>query len=204
MTDAERVAIMRKAAQKHNFLELRNYGGSKYGSNVLKQAYLALKNSVVFLERSYDFLQTADASQAMNLNPVLFQQEIAPNLHKGLKNIKAVVSGPAEVRDPVTGDTVSINLPAFYNQPPASLSSLMATQFETGDLQKKIINKKGETLIVRNYFHGRSIAWDNGAWKKYVPSAEGKKPGYMSEARRVIHYSLGTSMVFGLPDLFVH
>jgi hypothetical protein len=135
---------------------------------------------------------------------MFFQQETAPNIQKGITNMKAVVQGPAEVRDPVSGDTVTINLPAFYKEPPQSLSELMATNFEGGEVQKTIKNKKGESLVVRNYLHGRSIAWDNSAWKKYVPSAEGKSSNYMSEARRIIHYSLGTSMVFGLPDMFVH
>lgn len=204
MTDQEKIKLFRSAIQKNHYLELRNYDGSQYGSQLLKQAYTALKNSVVFSERSYEYLQGQDSSKSMSLNPILFQPEIAPKLDKGLKNIKAVVSGPAEVRDPVTGDTVTLNLPAFYKEPPHSLGQLMATGFESGDIDKKIKNKKGETLVVRNYLHGRSIAWDNSTWKKYVPSAADKKPNYMSEAHRIIKYSLGTSMVFGLPELFVH
>ncbi len=204
MTDQERVALVKSAANKNNFLELRNYGGSQYGSNLLKQAYVGLKNSVVYSERAYDYLQGRDATKAMGLNPILFQQDVSPNIDKGIKNMKAVVNGPAEVRDPVSGDTVTINLKAFYHEPPQSLGQLMATGFEGGEVQKTIKNHKGESLVVRNYLHGRSIAWDNNAWKKYVPSSEGKNANYMSEARRIIHYSLGTSMVFGLPDMFVH
>ena len=204
ITDEERVAIIKRSSQKNNFLELRNYNGSDYGSKLLKQAYIGLKNSVVYAERSFDYLQGRDATKAMSLNPVLFQQDISPNIDKGIKNMKAVVSGPAEVRDPVTGDTVSLNLPAFYHQPPTSLAALMPTQFEGGSVQKTIKNSKGESLVVRNYLSGRSIAWDNSTWKKYVPSAEGKSSNYMSEARRIIQYSFGTSMVFGLPEMFVH
>jgi hypothetical protein len=204
ITDQERVAIVKGAASKNSFLELRNYGGSTYGSQLMKQAWVALKNSVVYSERAYDYLQGREGSKAMGINPMFFQQETAPNISKGISNMKAVVQGPAEVRDPVSGDTVTINLPAFYKEPPQSLSELMATSFEGGEVQKTIKNKQGESLVVRNYLHGRSIAWDNSAWKKYVPSAEGKGSNYMSEARRIIHYSLGTSMVFGLPDMFVH
>lgn len=203
LTDKERISIVKKAAQKHNFMELRNYDGSTYGSQLMKQAYAALKNSVVYAERSFEYLQSRDGTQAMSLNPILFQQEISPNLNKGIQNMKAVVSGVAEVRDPVTGDTVAINLPALYNEPPKSLSVLMPTAFETGEDHKTIKNKAGEKLVVRNYFVGRSIAWDNGSWSKYVPSASGKGAGYMSEARRIIAYSFGTSMVFGLPEMFV-
>jgi hypothetical protein len=204
ITDQERIAILKGAAQKHSFLELRNYNGSAYGSKLLAQAYIALKNSVVYAERSFEYLQGRDASQAMALNPIIFQQEVSPNIDKGIKNMKAVVMGPAEVRDPVTGSTVTVNLPAFYKEPPQTLTALMATGFEQGEVEKTIRSKKGDSLVVRNYLHGRSIAWDNSAWKKYVPSAEGKSANYMSEARRVMQYSLGTSMVFGLPEMFVH
>lgn len=204
LTDNERVKLVRAATTSHKFLELRNYDGTSFGSKLLKEAYKALKNSVVYAERSFDYLQAGESTHSMALNPVLFQQELAPNLSKGIKNMKAVVSGPAEVRDPVTGDTVTINLPAFYHNPPKNLNVLMAVGFEGGDVRKTIKNKKGETLVVRNYLHGRSNAWDNSAWKTYVPSAAGKAPGYMMEARRIIKYSFGTSMVFGLPDFFVH
>ncbi len=204
ITDQERVAIVKGAANKSKFLELRNYEGSDFGSKLMNHAWIALKNSVVYSERAYQFLQGRDATKSMGINPMFFQQETAPNIEKGISNMKAVVQGPAEVRDPVSGDTVTINLPAFYKEPPQSLSVLMATNFEGGEVQKTIKNKQGESLVVRNYLHGRSIAWDNNAWKKYVPSAEGKNANYMSEARRIIQYSLGTSMVFGLPDMFVH
>jgi sulfur relay (sulfurtransferase) DsrC/TusE family protein len=204
MTDQERVAIMKGAAKKHRFLEIRNYGGGTYGSQLLKHAYICLKNSVIYSERSFDFLQNRDASKSMSLNPILFQLEVSPNIDKGIKNMRAAISGPAEVRDPVSGDTVTINVPAFYNEPPQSLSVLMATNFEGGEPRKVIKNKKGDELVVRNYLRGRSVAWDNNAWKKYVPSSAGKNPGYMAEARRIIHYSFGTSLVFGLPDMFVH
>jgi hypothetical protein len=204
ITDRERVAIVRKAAQGKRFLELRNYGGTTYGSNLMKEAYDALKNSVVYAERSYDFLQMGESSKSQAINPIFFQQQLAPNLESGIRNMKAVVSGPAEVRDPVTGDTVSLNVPAFYLNPPQSLAVLLPTDFESGEGHKIIKNKKGEELKIRNYLHGRSMAWDNSAWKNYVPSAEGKSPGYMAEARRVLKFSFGTSLVFGLPDFFVH
>jgi hypothetical protein len=203
ITDKEKVSTLKEAASKHKFLELRNYGGSKFATKALVNAYVSLKNSVIYFERAYDYLQTKDGNKSMALNPVLFQPEIAKNMENGIKNMKAVVQGPSEVRDPVTGKVVTIDLPAFYKSPPQSLSVLMASKFENGDNEKAILNTKGEKLLVRSYTNGRAIAWDNGAWEKYIPSAKGQRADYMSEASRVIRYSFGTSMVFGLPGLFV-
>jgi hypothetical protein len=103
----------------------------------------------------------------------------------------------------VSGETVSLHLAAFYHNPPQSLGVLLPTQFEGGVIEKNIKNKQGEILKVRNYLRGRSIAWDNNAWKPFVPSAEGKDSNYMAEARRIIQYSFGTTSVFGLTHLFV-
>jgi hypothetical protein len=203
LTDEERVKLVKNAVKKHHFLELRNYQGSQYGSQLMKQAYVALKNSVVYADRSYHFLQGQESSKVMAINPLFVQNDSSPQLNKGLTNMKAVVSGPAEVRDPISGETVSLHLSAFYFNPPQSLGIFLPTQFETGEIEKSIKNKRGEILKVRNYLRGRSIAWDNNAWKSFVPSAEGKEPNYMAEARRTIQYSLGTSSVFGLTHLFV-
>ncbi len=203
LTDEERVRLIRKAASVDNFLELRNYQGTDYGSRLMRQAYLSLRSSVVYAERSFEYLQVGESSKAMSLNPILYQPEVSPNLFKGVKNMKAVVLGEAELRDPITGDIVAVNLPSFYSDPPKSLGELLPTSFESGDAQKTIKNKKGENLYVRNYLRGRSLAWDNKIWQKYIPSAAGKSAEYMAEARRIIQYSFGTSMVFGLPEMFV-
>jgi hypothetical protein len=203
LTDEERVKLVKNAVKKHHFLELRNYQGSQYGSQLMKQAYVALKNSVIFADRSYHFLQGQDSSKVMAINPLFVQNDLSPQLNKGITNMKAVVSGPAEVRDPISGETVSLHLSAFYFNPPQSLGILLPTQFEGGEIEKSIKNKQGEVLKVRNYLRGRSIAWDNNAWKSFVPSAEGKDSNYMAEARKTIQYSFGTSSVFGLTHLFV-
>lgn len=203
LTDRERLEVIKKAAQSKRFLELRNYGGTKYGSQTMKAAYNALTTSVAYADNAHALLQGKPANPSMVFNPVRYQPENARFIEAGLKNMTALVKGPAEVRDPVTGQTVTLNVPAFYNNPPTSLSVLMANRFDGESEQRSLVNEKGETLKFRNYDSGRSIGWDNTAWSKYVPSAEGKGPGYMLEAKRVIHYSFGTSFVFAAPDLFI-
>ena len=118
--------------------------------------------------------------------------------------MKAVVQGVASVRDPLSGEIVTIDLPAFYSKPPESLAVLFPTKFEKGSFEKSIKNSKGESLTFRNYSNGKAIAWNNNEWKVFVPSADGKDPGYMTEADRIIKYSFGTSKVFNLTTMFVH
>ena len=202
LTDQERVGVIKEFTNK-NFLSLRDTAANPYGSQAMKQAYKALGNYVFHAKAAYDILQGKEANPAMALNPIHFSQESQDQLEKGISNMVAVVKGQTEVRDPVTGKSVTLNLPAFYNNPPKNLSVLMANKFEDGQNEKSIKAKNGETLKVRNYYKGRSIGWNNDAWKNYVPSAAGQSSNYMAEARRIMRYSRGTSLVMNLPALFV-
>jgi hypothetical protein len=202
ITDEERIAILKDATKK-GFLSLRETPNA-YGASLMGQAYKALVNFTYHSASAYEQLQGKDPNPSMGLNPIHFSSDSQNRLEKGVKNMEAVVRGVTEVRDPISGKSVTVNLPAFYANPPKSLSGLMAVQFEQGSNEKTIRSvASGETLIMRNYYKGRSIGWNNEVWKSYVPSAAGQKSDYMAEARRVIRYSLGTSVVFNLPALFV-
>ncbi|MEA9356998.1 hypothetical protein SHI21_12305 [Bacteriovorax sp. PP10] len=202
LTDEERVGVMTEFTKK-KFLSLRDMPNNPYGTNMMKQAYTALKNYVLHAKKAYELLQDKDANPAMALNPIHFSSESQAQLGKGISNMVAVVKGEAEVRDPVSGKSVTVNLPAFYNNPPQNLGVLMANKFEQGANEKTIKAKNGDLLKVRNYDKGRSIGWNNDAWKTFVPSAAGQSSDYMAEARRIMRYSRGTSLVMNLPTLFV-
>lgn len=204
LTDEERIGVLRDAIVKKNFLTLRSLQSNpSYGANLMKQAYTALVNYVYYVDGAYQYLQGKDANPAMGLNPIDFSLESKTHLDKGVKNMLAVVKGVTEVRDPVSGKSVTVNLPAFYINPPKNLGDLMANKFEVGENEKILKNKMGETLKVRNYYKGRSIGWNNDVWKNYIPSAKGQSVNYMAEARRIMRYSLGTTMVMNLPAIFV-
>ncbi len=203
ITAEEKVELLKKAAKNHHFLELRDYQGTKYGTELMSKAFVALQNSVTYANESYKDLQKGEDNKSMVLNPILFQPELAENLEAGIANIKDAIAGEATIRDPITAQEVSIDVPAFYHNPPASLSVLMPTHFDQGASEKEIVNAKGEKLAVRNYLRGRAVGWNNEAWQKYVTSAKGKDKGYMAEANKVIQYSFGTGAVFGLPGIFV-
>jgi hypothetical protein len=170
----------------------------------MKRAYTSLSNSVLNSETAYKLFQGKKANPSMGLNPIHFSPEAHEHLERAMRNMEDVVKGVTEVRDPVSGKSVTLNLPAFYNNPPKNLNILMANQFDQSENEKLIKSKNGETLRFRNYYRGQSVAWNNEAWKNYVPSASGKDSGYMKEARRIMRYSLGTSLVMNLPAIFVN
>ncbi len=204
LTDQERNSIISRRVKKDRFLEIRNYENSNYGSELMKIAYQAKLNAINNMDQAHQKLQGKKATTAMLLNPALYQPDIQNRLNTGIKNMKSAIAQKTEIRDPISGDTVVLDIPAFYSNPPKSLSILMAKDFEKGPFEYDIKNNKGQFLKVRNYFSGRSIGWDNSAWVTYVPSASGQSANYMMNARRVMTFALGTNLVFGAVDIFVH
>ena len=204
MTDQQRNKIVMESVQKFRFLELQNYGEEKYGTNAMKSALTYLQLSVSLQKKGYDYLNRAGATDAYVFNPLDFQPQSAPKLERAVNNLVAAVAGPTEVRDPVSGDVVKINLPEFYNKPYSNLSVLMAKGFNRRKASEATLtNTKGETLTYRNYMYDSSQKWDNGAWAKFVPSAQGQNDEYMKNAKRIVNYSLGTPLVAGQVGLFV-
>ena len=80
-----------------------------------------------------------------------------------LSNIQAMVSGQP-VRSAVTGETVTINIPAFYTNPPANLQAFMPTAFKPGDQSIMVAGMES-----RNFHYGEATQWDPAAYKPYAP-----------------------------------
>lgn len=206
LTDQKRNQIVNEAVTKKRFLELQDYDSKAIGTNSMRNALVALRGSVIYQKRAYDLLRGADPAPAFALNPLKYRSVTAPKLKRAVDNMVAVVSGEAEVRDPVSGDAVRLNIPRFYTEPYKNLRVLMANDFDTKKepAKKDKKNAYNETLSYRNYLFGRSIGWDNSSngWAKIVPSAMNQKADYIATAKRVIHFSLGTPLVAGPVDIF--
>jgi hypothetical protein len=203
VTDQERTTISRKYTSQGwlRLLEFENDGKKvELGRRYMHNAFAALQSSAGYLERAYKSLQGRDANNSMLMNPLLFQPTANKTLEPAVRNIVALVKGKTTLRSPITGETIDVDLPAFYREPPKSLAGLLPTAFDTKG-KSEIEFSKGVTY--RNYFHGRSIAWDNEAWQKLVPSAAGQGADYMEKAKRVIHSSRGAGKMFGMVDILV-
>ncbi len=200
LTDLERNKIIMKAIEKKKFLSIRNIG-----KDYMKNAWIALKNSVLNIEAAHNYLKNGEPSHAMSLNPIFYSEDLYPRLDSAISNMTSLVDEKkpiSEIRDPISGRTAKINLYNFYNNPPKSLRGFLPTNFELGEKDKEVTISDG-VVKIRNYTKGRAIGWNNNYWKQLVPSAAGKGSNYMSEARRIFAYSGGTPLVFNLPVLFV-
>lgn len=194
VTSQDRITKL-KEFQQAGFMAFDNTNGPTY----MLKAGGYLRKAVDAAVEVQRLLNGRNGDPAFALNPIFFRNEASPLLGKGVDKLKNLLKGPGEVHSGITGETVTVNLAAFYSQPPSnlpkkSLMDLLPSAFDTsGQPEPEIKNEKGEVLKYRNYLRGRPIGWENDTWSTYIPSAAGKEPGYMAMANRVLRSSLGTN-----------
>jgi hypothetical protein len=210
LTDKERIKVIKNFADNSGFLELRGRDGAKdttvpkgLGAGYMKEAYTMKWWSVHEFSEAYAKIENKGADATMAINPILYQGNVQNRLNSGVKQMKNAMDGVTEFWDPVSSSSIKLNVPNYYKSPPESLVSLMANDWEPNKDLAPVKGRDGKALHYRNYFSGRSTGWDNKEWSKYVPSAKGKDPKYMLTAKRIMHYSVGATPVFGAVDLLV-
>ncbi|MBL7546159.1 MAG: hypothetical protein JNL11_20230 [Bdellovibrionaceae bacterium] len=213
LTDKERVTIMRQIAKSKGFLDLKGEPGTKSAKNfasgegraVMLKAHNAKIWAAIEFEKAYRNVVGQPANIAMAINPALYQANVQNRLEGGVERMLSAVRSQTEFHDTVSSETVVLNVPQYYKNPPKNLSVLMATDFEGGELDASIQGADKKDLKYRNYLFNRSNKWDNAEWSKYVMMNETQKAdkSYMLKAKRILHYSLGASPAFGVVDIFV-
>lgn len=193
MTDAERGQLMRHAMSKYHYLEIRSKGRA-----LMLEAFGALKQFVFYAEKVVD----THRERVGQYSPVILRN--GDRYGMDIELMKSLLNGVTELKDPVSGMVFKLNVPAFYQDPPTKFESLLATKFDQSSLVVTHQNKKGESFKVRNYAAEKALAWDNEVWKKYVPSAEGQRPDYINEARRIMRAAREVSLMFALPEIIIH
>jgi hypothetical protein len=200
ITDQERVRVIKSLSESGKFLtRLEGY------ERAMKSAYAALVLSVRHTETAHTQLLSRPAGRSFAVDSFYFLKPRGNLTAANVKTAVAAVAGPIEIRDPITAEVVRIDVPKFYSNPPAKLTSLMASAFVLDEpVEKSKPNTVGEKLVYRNYAYGSAKGWSNEDWKTYVPSATGKGSEYMGTVRRVVARNPGAAAVFGLPAIFVH
>ncbi len=109
--------------------------------------------------------------------------------------MESLMKGKTVVRSAITGETLTVDLQAFFDNPPQDLKALLPTAFEEGP---KMIKKgsgafKGEKY--RNYFEGQATAWNVELYKKYFPDL--KSSGDIPSAYRILTQAWGGGLPAG-------
>ena len=146
----------------------------------MPQAYVHLKAAVDAVGAAWSSTKaqgTSNNNSFQLLNParLLPWQRITD---ASISNIKALVTGNP-VRSAVTGETITINIPAFYNNPPQNLKAFLPTAFRSGDRDISVAG-----FQARNYRYGEASQWNVGAFKSYMPDVNG--PTDVARAIRIL------------------
>lgn len=196
----KRVKIAQKKKYKDLFVLTSN------GKDWMSQSFAHIQESVKYLRLLSEELKDAPANSFARINPVrvtAWEREI----NSGLDTLESVVNGPTELRSPITGEVIQVNLPEFYVNPPSDLKELLPVSWDLSDKDIKTDLKVKETrkfakagkkevevpLKYRNYYWGRPTAWNAVAYKKYFPSVKNNQD--IARHMRIFRQSLGASTV---------
>lgn len=181
------------------------YSEKSFGQNQMAAAFKSIKESAHETALVWEELKGRPTDQegsflVDSINP--YSRAAGLSISKMLE----LVDGTALLTSPVTGDSVQVNLGAFFNEAPKNLLSLLPKDFKDKNLFRK--PKKfsdGSSISYRNYDRGRPVSWSNSAYSNLFPelknkSASGKEVG---DYARVLAQTWGGGLV-GLPlALFV-
>lgn len=113
-----------------------------------------------------------------------------------IANMEAMVAGRAQIRSGVTGETVVVDLPAFYSNPPRDLKDFLPTAFQQGSEWQTVRLTDGAGKVhkvkARNYEIGRGIDWKTEAYGSIFPELKAGKD--IPKNVRVLSQSWGVWM----------
>lgn len=193
------------AAAKNRVAKIREYPDCFHlnpgGQPWMSRAFLHLQQSVYYSSLVWNELKDQSASHVQVLDAGMFRP-FGREINLSLDSVEGMLKGPLEVRSLVTGKQLTVNLRAFYTNPPASLQSLLPTKFdESPEFLNKQFADNGKSISYRNYLRGRAVAWNLSAFRPYFPSLQNE--GDVAEAARILSQSWGGGLLGGpiLPAL---
>ncbi|MEK7358439.1 MAG: hypothetical protein AAB250_18490 [Bdellovibrionota bacterium] len=165
------------------------------GPNWTKAALSNIRASARLMSGVWNQIQRRPMGEGWSVDPTFFQsRDIVRTGDMRVEDVVAMTKGPAKIRSAVTGETVMVNMPAFYENPPRDLKALLATGFNE-EPEWKTINFKvaGKDVPVkaRNYESGSATNWDINQYRTFLPEA--RNGGDVKRAARVLSQSFGGS-----------
>ncbi len=193
-----RVEILRKGKYQH-FLELY-----PTGAQWTQLAFKHITESTYNASVAWAEVKDRPAAPTAAIDPSWINPA-SRQIGLSMPNIEAMLQGRTELRSAITGETATVDIPAFYSNPPKDLKAFLPTQFDQGEeyLHKNVPTASGGTKSVkyRNYFRGRPTGWDVAAYQAYLPDV--KSSGDVIRASRVLSQSWGGAGPAGASALMV-
>jgi hypothetical protein len=185
----DRVAVMRSG-------RFAKWGAlNPDGTSWTKAALSNIRASAKLMSGVWDQVQRRPMGESWAVDPSFFQsRDIVRTGDLRVEDVVAMTKGPTKIRSAVTGETVAVNMPAFYENPPRDLKALLATGFNTEPEWKTMnftVDGKTVALKARNYDAGSPTNWDVGQYRSFLPDV--KNGNDVKRAARVLSQSFGGS-----------
>lgn len=199
------------------------------GKQWMKQAYMHLHQSAVYLDRAWAHLKNEDSGYVMQIDPEVFMGR-KEQIQAGIDNFMRIagpygdgVSGKVTVRGNLSGESVTVDLKGYYDNPPTDMKNLLPIAFaKNEDVMvlnklnsyknlKEIAGNDGDLLQVqfgdkpltfRNYMFGRSKSWSTSpdAYGRLFP---GLKDGtQVADSMRILNETRGARVITNSLTLF--
>jgi hypothetical protein len=212
VTRKERVEVIRQPKFANLYTLLPN------GKQWTKLAFNHLHASVMYLDKAWTFIRdNRDPSEYMQLDPEVFQAR-KDQIDEGVANMKRLVSsdGPTTIQGALSGDKLTVNVKAFFENPPRDMKTLYPTEFaadedvmplkakfsdmvaKDGTVKMKLGNQPVEW---RNYFYGRAKAWNREAYKGLFPDV--KSGADVARAQRILNETRGSRLISLSTTLYI-
>jgi len=202
LTRQRRVEVMKEFPKFGGLVQAGKWGKkpngqpSDSGATLMKYAYNNLYQSAVLLDAARQSLDHRDASFAANsdwlIDPSVFGAREELN-ETATKNLLALTSpgqfkanstefvddskkGQRTIASSLTGNSVDVNLRAYFQSPPKNLKEMLPTDFNDEESKWLPIaggnctdRKHPSDQCYRNYFYGRATGWSPKAYKNLFP-----------------------------------
>jgi hypothetical protein len=182
-------AVIKKSAYKKLFT-LRESGEKN-----MMTAYHHLKEGARFNTLAWHELKDRKNDNQNIIRSALFLP-LSQNVKNGVENMEKIVSSKTSVRSDITGEVVTVDLPAYFAHPPQDLKSMLPIEFDSGPkTQTNVVKmKNGATkkIVFRNYFSGRAVNWNVAAYKNLLPDLN--KGSQVAQSMKIINQAPGTVM----------
>ncbi|MES2964071.1 MAG: hypothetical protein V4760_09290 [Bdellovibrionota bacterium] len=163
------------------------------GAQWTKASLSNLRASSEIMASVWNQIQRRPMGDSWSIDPTFFQsRDIVRTGDMRVEDVVAMMKGPAKIRSAVTGETVTVNIPAFYENPPRDLKALLATGFNTEPEWKTMTFAtagKSVALKARNYDSGSPAAWDLNQYRTFLPEVQNGND--VKRAARVLSQSWG-------------
>lgn len=174
------------------------------GEGNLQASYRHTKESTRLFVLAWQELKNRDSNDLQVLRSAMVMP-FSTEIDKSIEASEKMISERTTVRSEITGEMITVDLPALYNNPPRDLKAFLPTGFDQSNktLTHKVQLKSGKTkdIVFRNYFHGRPTQWNAKAYSTLFPDV--KKDSDVPEVVRVLNQATGSGPVAASVNFFM-